>query len=72
MVGKYNDDEEQSCLDKIPSDVKYYLLGWKDRNLSYFIKKYGETKLRDLTIDQLHQLFSYATTQDSALLSKIK
>jgi hypothetical protein len=63
--------EEKTNLDKIPSDIKYYLLGWKDRNKEDYIRKYGELRLRDLTLDQLHALFSYATTKDGALLARV-
>lgn len=62
--------EEKTNLDRIPSDIKYYLLGWKDRNMDDYIRKYGELRLRDLTLDQLHSLFSYATTKDGALLAR--
>jgi len=63
--------EEKTNLDRIPSDIKYYLLGWKDRNMDDYIRKYGELRLRDLTLDQLHALFSYATTKDGALLARV-
>jgi hypothetical protein len=63
--------EEKTNLDKIPSDIKYYLLGWKDRNMDDYIRKYGELRLRDLTLDQLRALFSYATTKDGALLARV-
>lgn len=36
-----------------------------------YIRKYGELRLRDLTLDQLHALFSYATTKDGALLARV-
>jgi len=62
--------EEQTNLQKLPSRVKYYLLEWKDSNMNEYIRKYGETKLNDLTLDQLLGLFSYATTKDGALLAR--
>jgi len=62
--------EEKTALDEIPSRIKYYLLDWKDRNMDDFIRKYDELRLRDLTADQLHRLFSYATTKDGALLAR--
>jgi hypothetical protein len=63
--------EEKTNLDKIPSDIKYYLLGWKDRNMDDYLRKYGDLRLRDLSLDQLHALFSYATTKDGALLARV-
>ena len=63
--------EKKSNLNKLPSRVKYYLLEWKDKNMEEFIKKYGKTRLNELTFDQLHGLFSYATTKDSAKLSRM-
>jgi hypothetical protein len=62
--------EEKTNLQKLPNRVKYYLLEWKDSNMDEYIKKYGKTKLNDLTFDQLHGLFSYATTKDGALLAR--
>lgn len=62
--------QEKTALDQIPSRIKYYLLDWKDTNMDEFIRKYDELRLRDLTADQLHGLFCYATTKDSALLSR--
>jgi hypothetical protein len=64
--------EEKTALNKIPSRVKYYLLDWKDQNLKDYTRKYGELRLRDLTADQLHGLFSYATTRDGASLTRIE
>lgn len=63
--------EKKTALDNLPSRVKYYLLEWKDQNMNEYLKKYGELRLRDLTADQLHGLFSYASTKDSALLARI-
>lgn len=63
--------EEKTNLQKLPSRVKYYLLEWKYSNMNEYIRKYGETKLNDLTLDQLHDLFSYVTTKDSALLARL-
>jgi len=63
---------EITNLDKIPSNIKYYLLGWKDINMDDYIFKYGNIRLRDLTIEQLHNLFLYATIKDGALLDSMK
>lgn len=63
--------EENTALDQIPSRIKYYLLEWRDKNMDDYIRKYGELRLRDLTLDQLHALFSYATTKDSVLLARM-
>lgn len=62
--------EQKTALDKIPSRIRYYLLEWKDKNMNDFINKYDELRLRDLTEDQLHALFCYATTKDRALLAR--
>jgi len=62
--------EKKTYLQKLPNRVKYYLLEWKDSNMNEYIRKYGELRLNDLNPDQLHDLFSYATTKDGALLSK--
>jgi hypothetical protein len=63
--------EDKKNLDKIPSDIKCYLLGWKDRNMDDYLRKYGDLRLRDLSLDQLHALFSYATSVDGALLARV-
>ena len=63
--------EEKTNLQKLPSRVKYYLLEWKDCNMDEYIRKYGELRLNDLTLDQLHALFSYATTKDGAELARL-
>tara|TARA_R110000787_G_scaffold275805_2_gene384565 strand:- start:788 stop:1024 length:237 start_codon:yes stop_codon:yes gene_type:complete len=70
LTTKLNRMEEKTNLQKLPSRVKYYLLEWKDSNMDEYIRKYGETKLNDLTLDQLNGLFSYATTKDGALLAR--
>jgi hypothetical protein len=61
--------EETNALDQIPSRIKYYLLDWKDQNMGKYIRMYGENRLRDLSKSQLHDLFSYVTTHDSALIA---
>lgn len=63
--------DELTNLQKLPSRIKYYLLEWKNSNMDEYIKKYGELRLNDLTLDQLYHLFSYATTKDGAILSKM-
>ena len=63
--------EEKTNLQKLPSRVKYYLLKWKDNNIMVYQRKYGTVGLNGLTLDQLHGLFSYATTKDGALLARI-
>jgi hypothetical protein len=60
--------EKTNFIDKIPSDIKYYLLGWKDRNRKDFESIWGETRLRDLSKEQLKDLFSYATEKDKKLI----
>lgn len=57
-----------SALDNIPSNVKYYLLEWKDRNLEFFIKQYNNRKLRELSKQELLNLFSYAQNSDYELM----
>ncbi len=71
MITKLNRMEKKTNLQKLPSRVKYYLLEWKDSNMNEYLRKYGEVRLNDLTLDQLHGLFSYATTKDGALLARI-
>ena len=63
--------EKKTALNTLPIRVKYYLLEWKDGNMNEYLKKYGELRLHDLTLEQLHGLFSYATTKDDALLTKM-
>jgi len=65
------DKVDNSPLDFIPSRIKYYLLDWKDRHLDEFRNKYGDVRLRDLTKEQLHAFFHYATTYDSALILRL-
>jgi hypothetical protein len=63
--------EEETNLDKIPYDIKYYLLGWKDRYMEDYIRKYGQSRLRDLTLQQFIGLFNYATQKDAETLRNI-
>jgi DNA-binding transcriptional regulator WhiA len=63
--------EEKTNLQKLPSRVKYYLLEWKNSNMDEYLRKYGELRLNDLTLDQLHGLFSYATTKDGTELARL-
>lgn len=64
--------EDKTNLDKIPTDIKYYLLGWKDRNMEDYINTFGEVRLRDLTLKQLCDLFAYAVSVDYGVLSNIR
>lgn len=61
--------EEVNNLKKLSSGIWYYLLDWKDRNMSAYVRKYGETKLRELSNEQLHDLFCFATTKDTVFLA---
>lgn len=63
--------EQLTDLEKIPSDIKYYLLGWKDRNMNEYLGKYGELRLRDLNLGQLRALFSYATSKDFNVIAAL-
>jgi hypothetical protein len=63
--------EEKTNLQKLPSRIKHYLLEWKDNNIVEYLRKYGEVRLNDLTLDQLHDLFSYATTKDCSELARL-
>ncbi len=65
------ESEKKDALDLIPSRIKYYLLDWKDKNMSNYIEKYEGLRLRDLTIKQLYELFVYATEKDKVKLKKI-
>ena len=62
--------DKKSEINKIPFRIKYYLLEWKDKNMEEYLKIHDNIRLHDLNKNQLHELFSYASTKDSALLSK--
>jgi len=64
-------EKEKTNLQILPNRIKYYLLEWKDSNMNEYIRKYGNLGLNDLTLYQLHGLFSYATTKDGSLLSRM-
>ena len=53
-----------AALDKIRGRIKYYLLEYRDENMNEFISKYGNVRLRDLSIEQLKAYFNYATLND--------
>ena len=57
-----------SFIDKVHPDIKYYLLGWKDRNFEVYKEKYGTQALKDLTRSDILDLFSLATDYDNLLL----
>ena len=61
----WKDYSDNSVLNKIPSRVKYYLLDWKDSNMEDYIRMYGEVRLRDLTINDLRNLFKYAVKNET-------
>ena len=63
---------QQTYFQTLPSRIRHYLLEWKDDNLDSYLKTYGELKLKDMTQEQIHELFSIATTNDSAWLAKLK
>lgn len=48
----------------IPSRIRYYLLDYRDRNMDEYMELYGETRLKDLTPEQLKQYFSIAHSND--------
>ena len=41
----------------IPSETYYWLLDWKDKNLSQFQQWYGKKSLNDLTVPELFDLY---------------
>ena len=63
--------EKKTALDTLPGRIKYYLWEWKYKNMDEYFRKYGENRLNDLTPEQLHELFSYITTKDGALLARM-
>ena len=63
--------EKKTNLQKLPDRIKYYLLDWKDKNLNEYLKIYGEIRLNEMSLKQLHDLFSYTTTKDNALFNKL-
>jgi hypothetical protein len=65
-------ETQETYFRTLPSRIRYYLLEWKDDNLDSYLKTYGELKLKDMTQDQIHELFSMVTTNDSAWLAKLK
>ncbi|MFW6246824.1 MAG: hypothetical protein ACOC22_01465 [bacterium] len=56
---------EDTVLNKIPSRVKYYLLDWKDNNMEEYIRMYGLVSLRDLTVNDLRNLFKHAVKNET-------
>lgn len=58
-------------MENIPAHIKYYLLEWKDRNFQDYQRKYGDLKLKELSLNQLAALFSYATKKDLEELKDI-
>lgn len=42
--------ENKNVFELIPPRIKYYLLDWKDNNMTAYIRKYGEVRLCDLTL----------------------
>lgn len=66
-----NKMEEKNNLERIPAHIRHYILEWKDRNMEDYLCKYGELKLKDMSMDQLHGLFSCATMKDSVLVSRM-
>jgi len=62
--------EEKANIEKIPSNIKYYLLGWKDSNMDDYFRKYGNLRLKDLSLEQIGGLFSYATIKDNSIINQ--
>lgn len=59
-----------NALEQIPSRIRYYLLEWKDNNMSYFRKKYNDRKLMELSHEELVQFFKHASESDLKSISK--
>lgn len=55
---------KKSCLDEIPSRIKYYLLEGKDEYMDDYIGKYGRLRLKDFNFSQLHGWYTYLTIKD--------
>ena len=51
--------------------VKHYLLDWMDNNREQYIRIFGEKTLKELSKEELFQLFSLASTKDGHKLARI-
>jgi hypothetical protein len=51
-------------FEQLPSRVRYYLLDFKDNNLSDVRKKYGKGSLREFSAFELKELWDEATKKD--------
>lgn len=53
--------DEGTDFEKLPSKIRYYLLEWKDANMELYLELYGDLRLKDMTTDQLKDLFILTT-----------
>lgn len=54
------------AIDLIPSDVKYFLLDWKDNNYNEFYNQFKKESLRDLTLSEINTLLIISECVPSA------
>jgi len=62
---------ETPPVDKLESRIRYYLLDFEDKNMDLVEEQFGKLSLREFTTDELHQLFSLATTKDSPSITRV-
>jgi len=55
-------------LQIFPERVKYYLLDYKDANLTEFQLMFNKTSLLDLTKEELFRYYDFVTKQDIVFL----
>ena len=42
------------------STMHFFIEIWKKENKDYYLEKYGELRLEQLSLKELHELYSYA------------
>lgn len=57
-------EPKKNNLMEMPSRIRFYLLDWKDSNLDEFLNEYGNVGLKDLSIEQLYELFKKISDSD--------
>lgn len=60
-----------STINKFPSRVKYYLAEWKNENAKDYRLLYGNSRLDELSKDQLSELFRAVYNEDLGAIMNI-
>jgi len=64
FLGLETEKKKTNAFEKLPSRIRYYLLDYKDTNLSEVLKRYGKGSLREFNKVELTTLYNSCINND--------